>query len=67
MWIWEYMVLAFKVGVGGLLWTLLFMVVVGILGVILALFDLPVPKPKKPKKPEYNGQPIVVNGGKKDE
>lgn len=70
MWAWEYMVLAFKVGVGGLLWSLLFMGIFVCMGLIAAACGYKhTPKGKgiRMPKPKYKGDPIVINGGKKDE
>jgi predicted membrane channel-forming protein YqfA (hemolysin III family) len=57
---WEWMVLTLKVTIGTFLWVLIFSVIFFIVGGIAYAI-----KPKPKKKPKWNGQPIVVKGGKK--
>jgi len=68
MWniMWVYMVLALKVAIGSLLWLLIIGVIFFIVGGIgLEYEKRQAIKPKPKKKPKWNGQPIVVKGGKK--
>lgn len=64
---WECMVLALKVLVGGILWALVF----ALIGLVAAGihkgwtdYNNP-PEPETPTKPKYEGQKIVIDGGKK--
>jgi hypothetical protein len=61
---WECMVLTFKVLVGGILWSIIF-VIVGLIvaGIHKGWVDYNNPPP--PEKPKYEGQKIVIDGGKK--
>lgn len=70
----ECMVLAFKVFIGGILWTLLGCLVVGVIGLIsyALLHDRSKEEPRdmyptKKPKPKYTGKPIVIQGEKDNE
>lgn len=62
---WECMVLAFKVAIGGILWTLLGSLIVIMLGGIFYIANKE--KINEKKKPKWDGKPIVVQGEKKNE
>jgi hypothetical protein len=63
-WIWGCMILTFKVALGGFFWVISFYAFALIMaGLAFGLSG----EWKKPKKPKYEGQPIIVKGGKKDE
>lgn len=61
-WIWGCMVLSFKVVLGGVFWVVAFwLVALGIAGLTFLATQK-----KTPEKPKYEGQPIVIKGGRKD-
>ena len=68
---WECMVLAFKVAVGGFLWWLAFVIVILVIGAIFYLFNREGMKKFNEKhgvkKPKWDGKPIVVEGEKKQD
>jgi hypothetical protein len=57
------MVLAFKVAIGGFLWSVLFLLIGLFIGGISYVYVQTTEK--KSKKPKYEGDPIVIKGGKK--
>ena len=60
------MVLSFKVVLGGIFWAIaIYLVILGFAGIVYIASLSQKPK-VPPKKPKYEGQPIIVKGGKKD-
>lgn len=57
------MVIAFQAAVGGFLWTMLFFLI----GIFVAGISYVFIQANEKKKPKYNGNPVVINGGKKKE
>lgn len=64
---WECMILAFKVFIGTILWWIVGLIIIGCIALISYLFIAYSDRSKKQNKPKYEGKPIVVEGGKKDE
>lgn len=65
--IWSCMVLSFKVVLGSFFWI---MATIGFslgIGLIAYFLSGEYKKQNAKKKPKYQGQPIVLKGGKKDE
>lgn len=56
------MVLSFKVVLGWMFWG----IAVYACGLGIALIAFLATQKKTPKKPKYEGQPIVIKGGRKD-
>ena len=61
-WIWGCMVLSFKVVLGGVFWVVAFY----LFALAIAGIAYVTTQKKTPEKPKYEGQPILVKGGKKD-
>lgn len=68
--IWSCMVISFKGMLGIMFWTFasiaFFLCMAGIFAIVNGIISSFKPK-KKQEKTKYEGQPIVVEGGKKDE
>lgn len=61
--LWECMVISLKAGIGGILWVIVAILIAGFLGSIAYVIT----NMSERKKPKYEGKPIVVEGGKKND
>ncbi len=61
--IWECMVISFKSGLGLFFW-MIALAIVGFVGSVISYMFV---QQSEKKRPKYEGQPIVVKGGKEDD